>query len=332
MDISLSEGLARALATHCTPDRVRAIEAGEDPRDLWQIAETLGYGDAFVAADDGGIGLALPDAFELARTLGQAGFPLPLLETAIARALLARAGCERPAGAIVLCDATRGANGDVSVPQTPGLRVAAHALLRHEDAWHLLALDPNLVLAGTYRPRISGALERVDLREARCRFDAPRAAAQLTAPIHAAEMAGSMAAVLEMTVAYAGARRQFGRPIGQFQALQQEISVLAEQVALATTAARLGCAGPVDAPDALRGAGAKLTASEAAAQAVAIAHAVHGAIGITEDYALGMHARRLHEWRGAGASATECARMIGDALRGHGGSTLEFVRAALSAA
>ncbi|WP_443082911.1 acyl-CoA dehydrogenase family protein [Variovorax sp. HW608] len=42
---------------------------------------------------------------------------------------------------------------------------------------------------------------------------------------------------------------------------------------------------------------AKARASEAAHQLSAIAHAVHGAIGVTEEYDLQLYTRRLHEWR-----------------------------------
>ncbi|WP_394701510.1 acyl-CoA dehydrogenase family protein [uncultured Roseibium sp.] len=41
-----------------------------------------------------------------------------------------------------------------------------------------------------------------------------------------------------MTVDYAGERKQFGRPIGKFQAIQQSLAILAAQ-----TAAASGCCG-----------------------------------------------------------------------------------------
>lgn len=348
MNDSLADGLARALADRCTPEAIRQLEGGGPPT-LWHVVAPLGYADAFVAEEHGGIGLALDQAFELGFTLGRGAFPLPLLETAVARALLAAAGAPAPEGPIVLCDAQRAYEGRVALPQTPGLMHAEHALVRHAGQWHLLKLmadagttDRNQPVtasrprhaprAGEYRPAITAAVDAVALQGALARFAAPHSAAVLAAPLHAAEMAGSLTAVLDMTLAYANDRQQFGRAIGQFQALQGEISLLAELVAFATMAARMGCTGTVGAPDELRSLHAKLACSDAAERALAIAHAVHGAIGVTEEYPLGLHARRLHEWRSTGVTAGVAARTLGQALLRDGRDTLSFVREQLAIA
>ena len=42
-------------------------------------------------------------------------------------------------------------------------------------------------------------------------------------------MSGAMERVLALSVAYANDRRQFGKPIGKFQAIQQNLAVLAAQ-------------------------------------------------------------------------------------------------------
>ncbi len=41
---------------------------------------------------------------------------------------------------------------------------------------------------------------------------------------------------------------------------------------------------------------------------------VHGAIGITEELALGLFTRRLHEGRSVAGSESYCATLLGDAL------------------
>ena len=65
-----------------------------------------------------------------------------------------------------------------------------------------------------------------------------------------------------------------------------------------------------------------------------IAHAVHGAIGITEELALGLFTRRLHEWRSVGGSETGCAKLLGDALFAQRGASsqviLDFARTQLA--
>lgn len=55
--------------------------------------------------------------------------------------------------------------------------------------------------------------------------------------LRSAQIAGASLALLEMTSSYASERSQFGRPIGAFQAIQQQLAVFAEQAVAATIAA-----------------------------------------------------------------------------------------------
>ncbi|MCS6766134.1 MAG: hypothetical protein MO847_06805 [Candidatus Protistobacter heckmanni] len=131
----------------------------------------------------------------------------------------------------------------------------------------------------------------------------------------AALMAGAMERVLEMTLQYANERSQFGKPLGKFQAIQQQLSVMAEQVFAARMAAQLACRQCAGArPDATMAAIGKLRASEAAAQVAAIAQAVHGAMGVTEEYDLQLFTRRLHAWRREGGAESHWARQVGAAV------------------
>ena len=134
------------------------------------------------------------------------------------------------------------------------------------------------------------------------------------AAIIAAHMAGAMDRAFELTVQFANDRSQFGRPIGKFQAVQQMVSVMAEQTFAAKMAAETGCQATGWMPDAMRAALAKSRTSEAAVQVCANAHAVHGAIGATEEYDLQLFTRRLHEWRRAYGSESYWNRFIGEAI------------------
>ena len=58
-------------------------------------------------------------------------------------------------------------------------------------------------------------------------------------------MAGAMERALDTAVTYAGERKQFGRPIAKFQAVQQKLAVMAGQVAAAGAAADRGRRGAV---------------------------------------------------------------------------------------
>ena len=141
-------------------------------------------------------------------------------------------------------------------------------------------------------------------------------------------IAGAADRLVEMTAAYANERIQFGKPIGRQQALQQTMAVMAEDAVAARIASQLGCAGAF--PPALAAAAtAKSVASKAAARIAASAHAVHGAIGISEEFDLQLYTRRLHEWRLADGSETYWNRLLGAARLADDGGSVDYVRAAV---
>jgi alkylation response protein AidB-like acyl-CoA dehydrogenase len=143
----------------------------------------------------------------------------------------------------------------------------------------------------------------------------------------AAAISGAADRVLAMTVAYAGERSQFGKPIGRQQALQQQLAVMAEDCVAVRMAVELAAA--TDAPDALRVAAAKSVASAAAPRIANTAHAVHGAIGISAEYDLQLYTRRLHEWRATLGSETRWTRDLGHALLASHAPVLDWTRSRL---
>ena len=55
------------------------------------------------------------------------------------------------------------------------------------------------------------------------------------------QMAGALESILTQSVRYANERIQFGRPIGKFQAIQQDLAVLSTHVAASSVAADYAC-------------------------------------------------------------------------------------------
>ena len=142
--------------------------------------------------------------------------------------------------------------------------------------------------------------------------------------MRATQMAGAMEAILDLSVRYANDRVQFGRPIGKFQAIQQQLAVMTEKVHAARAAAQLAAASPgsIEAV-----AAAKLVVGEAAGEATAIAHAVHGAIGMTEELDLHLLSERLRRGRLRYGSERHWAERLGSAvLAASGGTLLDFTR------
>ena len=60
---------------------------------------------------------------------------------------------------------------------------------------------------------------------------------RMGAAMHTGQMAGALERCLEQSLRYATDRRQFGRPIAKFQAVQHSLAVFAGEVAAATTSA-----------------------------------------------------------------------------------------------
>jgi alkylation response protein AidB-like acyl-CoA dehydrogenase len=110
-----------------------------------------------------------------------------------------------------------------------------------------------------------------------------------------ADAAGSMAALLDATTEYARTRKQFGKPIGSFQALQHrmvDMLVACEQAASISHHAALQLdAGPEQRRRAVSAAKALIgKLGRGVAQA---AVQIHGGIGITEELDVSHHFRRL---------------------------------------
>lgn len=70
----------------------------------------------------------------------------------------------------------------------------------------------------------------------------------------------------------------------------------------------------------------RTSGSAAAVQIANIAHAVHGAIGISAEYDLQLFTRRLHLWRLADGSESWWARVLGEIRFDDGASSVDFVR------
>lgn len=323
----LSDSFEEILLGLCDAATVRAIDLGAAPDKLWSPLEDSGFVDALLPESHGGAGLSLAEIHPLVEACGRHALPAPFAESMVARAILAFAAMPIPSGPVVLAPSTAQAEGVVA-RLVAHAAAAKHALiaLRGEmicvplDAARRLPLAPGSLAADLVWPQaiVDAAALRASLA---CDFEV------VNASLLAAQLAGAMASACEMTVRYAQERVQFGRPIGAFQAVQHQISIMAEQTALARTAARLGCASGGHLPDGRAAAVAKGVASEAAVAVAAIAHAVHGAIGITAEHPLQLFTRRLHEWRHCGGSEVHWYRRIGgDFLRSSATLALDFVR------
>lgn len=319
--------LRTLLQAHADPAVVRAVEAGGPAQALWQALHDSGFADALLPEAQGGAGLGLGEAFGLLALCGEFALPVPLGETLLARGLLAQAGLAWPEGPLMLAAQALDDGERLFCTGVPCARVASHVLLRHLDRCALLPVAEARVDATGLAQEATLSWPLATWQAAPAWPGALPPLRELQAVLYAAQMAGAMRAVFERSLQHANERQQFGRPIGKFQAIQHQLSVMAELVFASRMAARLGCQGPVQAPDPLRAALAKARCSEAAPEVAALAHSIHGAIGFTAEFDLQLYTRRLHAWRQAGGSESHWQGVLGEALvNGHEGLTLDLLR------
>ncbi|MGH2668021.1 MAG: acyl-CoA dehydrogenase family protein, partial [bacterium] len=109
-----------------------------------------------------------------------------------------------------------------------------------------------------------------------------------------AEMLGAARRALDMSVAYAKVREQFGQPIGSFQAIRHKCAEMLLEVENAHAATYYAAwaldAGAEDAP--LAASVAKAYVGEAARKVCGEAIQVHGGIGFTWEYDLHLYFKR----------------------------------------
>lgn len=319
------------LADQCTPQVVRAIEAGgrgaAATTALWQQLEATGLADALLSEDDGGAGLGLTQVFGVLEQCGAYALPLPLGETLVARVLLAQAGVARPAGSIALARGERLGDGGVRCALVRTGQVAQSVLVQAGGEWRLLGTEGAQASPQALALDAARAWSATQVQAAPVvAVDAALEVRTLQAAVVAPQMAGALKAVFDRTLQYANERQQFGRPIGKFQAIQHQLAVMSEHVFAARMAAQLGCSGAGVVPDRLRVATAKARCSEAALVVAELAHAIHGAIGFTAEYDLQLFTRRLHAWRQTAGSEAYWHGVAGEALLAHSGMTLDIVR------
>ncbi|BDG75079.1 acyl-CoA dehydrogenase [Roseomonas fluvialis] len=309
----LADQLARALSDASDVATLRAAESGAFPQAAWDALDALGLGAALVPDARGGAGLGFAEIAPLLEALGRAGAPVPLAEGIGAAALLAAAGIDVPPGVLTFAAAgvpVPWGRHAAHVVVVDGARVALHAAasLRWREAM-------NIAREARDTPTMAAPIAEGTLPNA-WGNDAARA---LTALLRSAQIAGALQGALALAVDHANTRKQFGRPIGRFQAVQQQLAVFAAE----TSAASVAAAAAARAADA-RGLAdaafeigcAKVTAGEAAAKGAAIAHQVLAAMGITEEHALHHLTRRLWSWRDEGGSERFWSARIGALVQG----------------
>ena len=284
---------------------------------VWHALDELGFTTLTVPADLGGSDGDICDA---AAALGAAALAnMPLGEALLlAGPLLSAAGLQWPATMVVTASIAPGVTVDPGaehllsgrVPRVPWLRGADRVVLLVNKngqpavasvgtdcagvslkAGTNVAGEPrdDLVLNGV-RPCVVASLPDG--------WGAIRVT-QLGAVCRTSQMAGASRQALLLTARHVAERAQFGRPLIKFQAVQQMLASLAADVATVQMSADAAAIAmrdrPANADTTI--AAAKAEASSLVRRIAALSHQLHGAIGFSNEHALGACTRRLWSWR-----------------------------------
>jgi alkylation response protein AidB-like acyl-CoA dehydrogenase len=129
------------------------------------------------------------------------------------------------------------------------------------------------------------------------------------------QMAGAARRVLEVTVSYVSGRKQFGRSVGSFQAVQHMCAEMATMLQGGRHAAYRAVWALGEGRPAVREAAlAKLSMNDALARICSMAHQCHGAIGFTADYGLHRYTRAAIAWRAEFGDSASQAETLASAM------------------
>ena len=332
MDSVFYDSTCRLLEQECTPNVIRQVESTGRIDAIWGALEQSGFADALVPESADGAGLSLAQAWPIVFALGRHAVPAPFAQTMMARAWLHAAGLKSLPGAITFAPfQVSESDAGIACRNVTFGRVADHVIVQHDKRVLVLAAkDARISISGGHGSLDADMQWTMDaIQQAQIAEAAPHQMADLQAWCLAALIAGAADRVLEMTLDFANQREQFGKPIGRFQAMQQQISEMAELVFGVRMASEMSCSSESWQPPPLLAALAKMQTSQAVARIAAVTHATHGAIGVTQEYDLQLYTRRLREWARSGGGQGYWASRIGEAAVSSPHGALDFIRESL---
>jgi len=333
----LLESMTRLFEDHCTKQVVDAAETGVFAQSLWDVVAETGVPLAALPEAAGGADAEWSDLFAALRVAARHSAPIPLAETMLAAWVAATCGLETSDGPMTV-GPVRAADKLTLERDGNGWRLSGAATRLPYASFAtrtvLIADGPDGEMTVAFDGTGGGDLIKGTniAKEARdsLSFKNIRLSADQASPVtggvsrnalyrrgalaRATMMSGALERAMDLAVTYAQERQQFGRPISKFQAVQQNLAVLAGQAAAAVAAANLGIEALSDLDPERQEfliAVAKTRVGEAATLACEIAHQVHGAIGFTKEYALQLSTRRLWSWREEFGGDPEWAAKVG---------------------
>lgn len=331
--MSTSDDLLRETATRVFADTstfaaVERAEAEGWAPEIWAAVAETGLAWVSVPETAGGSGGSLADALEVLRVAGRHSVPLPLAETAVLGGwLLGGAGLTVPSAPVTVVPGTRrddlSLRGGVlygSAYRIPWARAVDEIVVLTSDRTTPMVavvdradvdIEPAVNLAG--EPRDSVVFDAVTPRAlAPAGRGVNGESLQLRGALsRVAMMAGALERLSELTVEYTDGRRQFGKAVGSFQAVQAHLVHGAQDAVMVAVALAAATRATETSSARFEITAAKVLADQAASTATRHAHQAHGAMGMTREYPLHHLSRRLWSWRSEFGDERRGSRALG---------------------
>ncbi|MGC1562837.1 MAG: acyl-CoA dehydrogenase family protein [Bradyrhizobium sp.] len=339
-DHIVAEAAARIFADLADPQTINRAHDDRWKELLWHALSEAGLTVAWVPEKHGGAGASLADGFAILGVAGRYALPVPLAETLLAGWLLSRAGISVPVGRMTAAPVRPRDRIALNPDGSLSGRAAGIPFARDSEHLAIMAADDGgatIALVKTSDCRVSEGQNLAGDPANTVTFECTKAIHSAPAPagldqsalllmgaiVRSVEAAGALEAILSLCVRYANGRVAFERPIGKFQAVQQNLARLAGETAAALAAARsaadtIAQSAAFDDTVLLEAASAKIRSGEAAAEGAAIAHQVHGAIGFTNEHILHRFTLRLLSWRDDFGNESYWAARLGEMIARHG--------------
>ncbi|MHA6194897.1 acyl-CoA dehydrogenase family protein [Pseudomonas wadenswilerensis] len=306
--LAFREAISRFLMTEAAPEMLREIwetDAGRSP-DLRNKIAAQGLTALSIPEEDGGLGMDDVAWALMTQELGYYAIPDSLADTAyVAVGLLAALPPGHPARAELLPRIAEGslrlAIGHSLNPLVSDAHLAEVLILPHGDQIHVL---PRAAVDVETRTSIDASrrLGRVSWQPSAATFlaggEQGRALQGQLLDRGALSVAGQLLGLaqrmLDLSVDYVAQRKQFGKPIGSFQAVKHHLADVARQIEQAKPVLYRAAHGLArgDASASLWVSQARLACCEAGWIAARKGIQVHGAMGYTWEVDLQMFMKR----------------------------------------
>jgi len=317
--LAFRDGVRALLSRACPPAAVRAAwegGPGYDP-EAWAALGEMGVLGLLAPEAAGGLGMSEIDMVLLLEETGRAAFPGPIVEhAAVAVPLLAAAGLfdlvgPAAAGRLVVTVSDRADRvGWVSAADVAVILSPAALLLSAPAA------GPRLECVDRSRRDAAVSVEGAVALDTDVGLALDRAALGT-----AAQLCGLAAHLIDVTVEYTSQRRQFGVPIGSYQAVKHHLAdalLLLEHARPPVYRAAWSVAH--DLPTRSRDVSmAKAMANRAAGVAARVALQCHGAIGYTWESDLHLWLKRVWVLERAWGDTSHHRARVADAVLGPAG-------------